>query len=59
MDVNEILGSIHKKDLAILHKVDQLRREKDSNKVFSGFSKFHLFMPVFFNITNLPIWFYF
>ena len=37
MDVQEILSNIRKNEMAVLHKVDQLRREKDSNKVFNGF----------------------
>jgi len=40
MDVQEILSSLQKKNFSILQKVDQLRKEKDSSKVFSGFSEY-------------------
>ncbi|XP_076804156.1 phosphatidylinositol 3,4,5-trisphosphate 5-phosphatase 2-like isoform X1 [Clavelina lepadiformis] len=45
MDVQEILSNIRKNEMAVLHKVDQLRREKDSNKVFNGFHEEEILFP--------------
>jgi len=40
LEYQEIITYLKRGDYATLSKVDQLRREKDSCKVFNGFSKF-------------------
>nr|XP_039251513.1 phosphatidylinositol 3,4,5-trisphosphate 5-phosphatase 2-like [Styela clava] len=48
MDVHNILEHIKKRDLSDLYKVDQLRREKELNKVFYDFSEDEIaFQPTY------------